>query len=77
MNEEDLRRVAKRVLEEPLYTKFFQELEKQALDLAIAAPLTDHDKRAAYISEARAIRALQAKIRQTAFDTSAVKGVTA
>jgi hypothetical protein len=54
---------AKQLLTHPLFDAIFNDMEASAVNLAIAAPLTDNETRAAYLSEARAIRALRQKLR--------------
>jgi hypothetical protein len=54
---------AKQLLTHPLFDLIFNDMEASAVNLAIAAPLTDDATRAVYLSEARAIRALRQRLR--------------
>jgi hypothetical protein len=54
---------AKQLLGHPLFDSIFDDMEASAVNLAIAAQLTDNETRAAYLSEARAIRTLRQKLR--------------
>lgn len=75
--QEDRQRVAKRILEEPLYQMFWKEMEATLVNQFVAAEKTDHDARAAYAAEIRAIRALQSKLRAAAQDNRIANVVTA
>lgn len=54
---------ARQLLDHPLFDEIFADMEAGAINHAIAAALSDDETRAAYLSEARAIRALRQKLR--------------
>jgi hypothetical protein len=54
---------AKHIIEHDVFNEIFTDMETSAINQAIAAPLTDDESRAAFLSEARAIRALRQKLR--------------
>lgn len=50
------------LLSDPVFIEIIDGLEKQAIDTCIMCGALDHEKRAAFAAEARAIRALKAKL---------------
>lgn len=62
MNAQEKANAARMLIEHPLITELFEELEKSAVDVAMYAAPTDHETRAAKLTEARAIRALRQQL---------------
>lgn len=50
---------AKELLENPIYQALMVRLEKEAIDRAVSAPLTDHLAHQAALAEVRAIRSFR------------------
>lgn len=50
------------LLNDPVFIEILDGLEKQAIDTCIMCGALDHEKRAAFAAEARAIRALRMKL---------------
>jgi hypothetical protein len=53
---------AEQILNNTFLASLLKELESDAIERAISAPLTDHDFRAAALGEVRAIRSLTSKL---------------
>jgi hypothetical protein len=62
MTDEEKSRAAQVILDMPLFNFLMDELEAQAIDACLNANPTDNETRAAYASEARAIRNLRSKL---------------
>jgi Mg-chelatase subunit ChlI len=63
MKSEDKIAAARALLDNPLFDRLMDELEAAAINGCINAKLTDHDTRAAFAAEARAIRNFHGKLR--------------
>lgn len=57
---------ARWLLEHPLLVRTLDELEQGAVNQAVNAPYNDHEKRQAYLADARSIRALRSKLKALA-----------
>ena len=62
MTEEEQRRAAQVLQDMPIFHLLMDELERQAVDTCVHANPTDHDTRAAFAAEARAIRNLRSRL---------------
>ncbi|SDP08697.1 hypothetical protein [Phyllobacterium sp. OV277] len=58
------------LLEHPLIVRTLEELEQNAVNHAIAAPYNDHEKRQAFLADARSIRALRSKLKALSESTA-------
>jgi hypothetical protein len=63
MKPEDRIAVARALVDNPLFERLMDELEAAAVNGCINAKLTDHDTRATFAAEARAIRNFRSKLR--------------
>jgi Mg-chelatase subunit ChlI len=54
---------ARALLDNPLFERLMDELEAAAINGCVNAKLTDHETRAAFAAEARAIRNFRGKLR--------------
>ncbi|ASY63478.1 hypothetical protein SJ05684_c20360 [Sinorhizobium sojae CCBAU 05684] len=54
---------ARALLDNPLFERLMDELEGAAINGCLNAKLTDHETRAAFAAEARAIRNFRAKLK--------------
>lgn len=54
---------ARALLDDPLFERLMDELEAAAINGCVNAKLTDHETRAAFAAEARAIRNLRGKLK--------------
>lgn len=63
MKPEDKQAVARALLDNPLFERLMDELEAAAINGCVNARLTDHETRAAFAAEARAIRNLRGKLK--------------
>ena len=64
MNTEERIAAARDLLDNPLTLLILAEMEQSAVDTIISADPRDHDKRAAFAAEARAIRDFRDKLNQ-------------
>jgi hypothetical protein len=62
MSEKEKIAQARSLVDNPLFQEFWAEMENQAIDACVYADPTDHDKRAAFAAEARAIRNFRSKL---------------
>lgn len=62
MRQEDKTAAARTLLDSPLVTLLMDELETAAINGCVHAKITDHDARAAFAAEVRAIRNLRGKL---------------
>jgi anti-sigma factor RsiW len=58
------------LLEHPLIVRTLDEMEQSSVNLAVTAPITDHEARQAHIAEVRAIRALRSKLKALSESTA-------
>lgn len=63
MKQEDKINAARTLLDSQLVTLLMDELETVAVNGCVHAAITDHDARAAFAAEVRAIRNLRGKLR--------------
>jgi hypothetical protein len=63
MKPEDTQATARALLDNPLFERLMDELEMAAINGCINAKLTDHETRAAFTAEARAIRNFRGKLK--------------
>lgn len=63
MKQEDKIAAARTLLDSQLVTLLMDELEAVAVNGCVHAPITDHDARAAFAAEVRAIRNLRGKLK--------------
>lgn len=63
MKAEDKQAAARVLMEMPLVTILLDELEMSAINGCINAKITDHEARAAFAAEARAIRNFRSKLK--------------
>ncbi|MDG3577132.1 hypothetical protein P7F60_12085 [Rhizobium sp. YJ-22] len=76
MSDELLRRraaEARQMLDIPLFNEIWDEIERSATNACINADPADHDKRAAYAAEARAIKKFRSKLNFIVEEAKAVK----
>lgn len=64
MKPEERKAAARDLLENPLTLLILAEMEQSAVDTIISADPRDHDKRAAFAAEARAVREFRDKLNQ-------------
>lgn len=74
MRQEDKTAAARVLLDTPLFHLLMDELEAGAVNGCINAQITDHETRAAFAAEARAIRNLKGKIKFLAEEQSSADG---
>ncbi|ASY69330.1 hypothetical protein [Sinorhizobium fredii] len=63
MKPEEKQAAARALLDNPLFERLMQELEAAAINGCINAKFTDHEARAAFAAEARAVRNFCAKLK--------------
>jgi len=63
MKPEEKKAAARALLENPLFERLMDELESAAINGCVNAKLTDHETRAAFAAEARAIRNFRGKLK--------------
>ncbi|MEY9328251.1 hypothetical protein [Sinorhizobium fredii] len=63
MRQEDKTAAARVLLDMPLFHVLMEELEMAAVNGCITAQITDHETRAAFAAEARAIRNFRGKLK--------------
>ncbi|HXV31060.1 MAG TPA: hypothetical protein VD840_12080 [Sinorhizobium sp.] len=63
MRPEDKQAAARVLLDNPLFERLMNELEAAAINGCINAKVTDHETRAAFAAEARAIRNFRGKLK--------------
>lgn len=63
MNSDERIATARALLDNPLFERLMDELEAAAINGCINAKLIDHETRAAFAAEARAIRNLRGKLK--------------
>lgn len=69
--------LARSILDNPLFADVLDALERSAIDRCINAPHTDHETRAAFAAEARAIRAFRANLEAALRDNQPRKSAPA
>ncbi|MDX0921810.1 hypothetical protein GOE04_11585 [Sinorhizobium medicae] len=74
MRQEDKTAAARVLLDMPLFQLLMDELEMTAVNGCVNAKNTDHDARAAFAAEVRAIRNLKGKIKFLAEGQSSADG---
>ncbi|WP_085033929.1 hypothetical protein [Ensifer aridi] len=77
MRQEDKAAGARVLLDMPLFHLLMDELEMSAVNGCINAKITDHETRAAFAAEARAIRNFRGKIKFLAEGQSSADGKAA
>lgn len=77
MNKEDKQAAARVLMDMPLVTLLLDELEMSAVNGCINAQITDHEARAAFAAEARAVRNFRSKIQFLSQDQSSADGKAA
>lgn len=73
MTDEERQRAAQAILNIPFYNELWDEIEQAAINACIGAAPTDHEKRADYALEARAIRRVRSRIASIAEQASATR----
>ncbi|OHV77978.1 hypothetical protein [Ensifer sp. LCM 4579] len=63
MRSEEKAAAARALLDNPLFDRLMDELEAAAINGCVNARLPDHETRAAFAAEARAIRNFRAKLK--------------
>ncbi|ASY56987.1 MULTISPECIES: hypothetical protein [Sinorhizobium] len=63
MKAEEKKAAARALLDNPLFERLMEELEAAAINGCINANLTDHEARAAFAAEARAVRNFRARLK--------------
>jgi len=71
MTPEEKRAAAKAMLDNPLFHLVMDDLEAAAINGCISAKNTDHETRAAFAAEARAIRNFRSKLKFLAAEDQA------
>ncbi|MGV2071662.1 hypothetical protein ACQZ4Z_12990 [Agrobacterium vitis] len=66
MTDEELQRAAQVILDMPAFHQLWNELEQQAINQCVNAAPTDHEARAAFAAETRAIRRFLTKLKSIA-----------
>jgi hypothetical protein len=69
--------LAESIISNPLFTLVIEDMEREAIDRCVYAPMTDHDMRAAAAAEVRAIRTFRETLTASLRDNSARKVATA
>ena len=77
MTPSERRAAAQQITASPLYTEIMAQLEADAIDRGVYAPITDNDMRQAAMAEVRAIRAFRQNLEALLQDTPAAKGAPA
>lgn len=77
MSPDERRGLARSLLDNPLTEILLGELEASAINQCINAPFTDHETRAAFAAEARAIRSFRSKLNLSIQEAPATKGAPA
>jgi len=63
MHSDERTAAARALLDDPLFERLMDDLEATAVNGCINAKLTDHESRAAFAAEARAIRNFRGKLK--------------
>lgn len=63
MKPEERTAAARALIDNPLFDRLMDELEAAAINGCVNAKITDHESRAAFAAEARAIRNFRGKLR--------------
>ncbi|ODR92444.1 hypothetical protein [Sinorhizobium alkalisoli] len=63
MRSDEKSAAARALLDNPLFERLMDELEAAAINGCVNAKLTDHETRAAFAAEARAIRNFRSKLK--------------
>ncbi len=71
MKQEEKQAAARDMLANPLFLLLMGDLELAAINGCIAAKITDHESRAAFAAEARAIRNFRSKLKFLAAEDQA------
>lgn len=71
MKQEEKQAAARDMLANPLFHRLMDDLEMTAINGCIAAQITDHETRAAFAAEARAIRNFRSKLKFLAAEDQA------
>lgn len=77
MRSEDRKALAEQILSNPLTDLVLSEIERDAVERGVSAPMTDHEARAAAMAEVRAIRAFRSHLTAALRDTATRKGAPA
>jgi len=77
MTPSERKAAAEQITASPLYTEIMEQLEANAIDRGVWAPITDNDMRQAAMAEVRAIRAFRQNLEALLRDTPAAKGAPA
>lgn len=74
MRPEDKQAAARVLMDTPLVALLLDELEMTAINGCITAKITDHEARAAYAAEARAVRNFRSKLKFLSQDQANTDG---
>ena len=77
MRPEDRKALAEQILSNPLTALVLADLERDAVERGVYAPMTDHEARAAAMAEVRAIRAFRQNLEASLQDNRPRKGAPA
>jgi hypothetical protein len=74
---QDRKALAEQILSNPLVPVILAEIERDAVERGVFAPMTDHEARSAAMAEVRAIRAFRQHLEASLRDTPPRKGAPA